>query len=333
MRRRTSPHETHHHHQRHNAGRRSSDDPYSERRRPAAASSTRAWLLPLLSQRLGIRNKRQQEILLVASIAILLAIWFLTPLSDFAASLVLMTVPIDSDVALGREALISLEQKYPPLVDRWGVKSIGLELVKSSKRNKLFDNMHQYEWDFGIVHAPQIVNAFALPGGIVRVTDTLLKNLALTDGELAALLGHEIGHVLHRHTQKRAIKKRLISTVFDALVYEDNDGYDESFGEAVGEGLWNAASHLGELSFSRADEYQADDVAWNLLASTYSSSSNTLNHYHPRSVRRLLRKLWDYHGGSGRADFLSTHPGTKDRIDALEKKWNSLPLAEKLKFA
>ena len=195
------------------------------------------------------------------------------------------------------------------MADTYDVRKIGLELVKSSKRNKLFDNMHQYEWDFGIVHAPQIVNAFALPGGIVRVTDTLLKNL------------------------KRAIKKRLISTVFDALVYEDNDGYDESFGEAVGEGLWNAASHLGELSFSRADEYQADDVAWDLLASTYSSSSNTLHHYHPRSVRRLLRKLWDYHGGSGRADFLSTHPGTKDRIDALEKKWNSLPLAEKLKFA
>ena len=77
----------------------------------------------------------------------------------------------------------------------------------------------------------QIVNAFALPGGIVRVTDSLLQNLALTDGELAALLGHEMGHILHRHSQKRAVKNKLLSTIWGAFVYEDNDGYDESFGD------------------------------------------------------------------------------------------------------
>ena len=198
-------------------------------------------------------------------------------------------------------------------------------------------NIQQYEWDFSVVHAPQIVNAFTLPGGIVRVTDSLLQNLALTDGELAALLGHEMGHILHRHSQKRAVKNKLLSTIWGAFVYEDNDGYDESFGEAVAEGLWKSASYLGELAFSRADEYQADETAWDVLASTYSVSGGSSNHvirhqYHPKSVSRLLQKLWDYQGGSGTTAWESTHPGTKDRIDALKKKWNELTIAEKRKF-
>ncbi|KAL7524030.1 hypothetical protein ACHAXR_001193, partial [Thalassiosira sp. AJA248-18] len=295
--------------------------------------------------------KRQQEVFLVACLALLLAVWFLTPLSDYATTLILWTVPIKSDISLGKEALISLEQKYPPVMDRWGVRKIGLELVNSSKyyysstttntnnnnnndnnHNGLFENVKQYKWDFGVVHAPD-VNAFALPGGIVRVTDALLQNLALTDSELAALIGHEMGHVLHRHSQKRAVKNRLLSTIWEAFVYEDHDGYDESFGEAVAEGLWKSASYLGELAFSRADEYQADEASWDLLASTYSiGGGSSARQYHPKSVRRLLRKLWEYQGGSGSTSWESTHPGTKDRIDALGKKWNSLTMAEKRKF-
>ena len=67
--------------------------------------------------------------------------------------------------------------------DRWGVKTIGRELVKAGRNayyenksgnnnfNSIFDNIDQYEWDFGVVHAPNLVNAFALPGGVVRVTE------------------------------------------------------------------------------------------------------------------------------------------------------------------
>lgn len=186
-----------------------------------------------------------------------------------------------------------------------------------------------------MVRAPHgIVNAFALPGGIVRVTDSLLTNLALADDELAALIGHEMGHVLHRHAQKRAVKNRLISTIWDAFFYEDNDGHDESFGEAVAEGLWKSASYLGELAFSRLDEYQADNAAWDLLAGTYSFGNyhGARRQYHPGAVRRLLRKLWEYQGGSGSTSWESTHPGTRDRMDALKKKWNSLTLVEKRRF-
>ena len=322
---------------------RSSYSSYSDdgkKSRPAIPHAS-IWL-PILSHRLGIKNKRQQELFLLAWIALILVLWFLTPLSDYCAAWILWTVPIESDVELGRKSLVTLERKFPPVVDRWEVKRIGSELVKAGSiasvdnqyGDDIFRNIPLFQWDFGVVHAPQLINAFALPGGIVRVTDSLLQVLDLTDGELAALLGHEMGHVLHRHSQKRVVKNRLLATIWEAFMHDDlDDTREESFGEAVAKGLWKSASFLGELAFSRSDEYEADEAAWDLLASTYhAKTGRKRRQYHPKSVRGLLRKLWDYQGGTGSTTWESTHPGTRDRIKVLENKWNGLSPLEKKKF-
>ena len=328
--------------------RRQSSNPYTSARSsnhhklPAAS----IWL-PILGHHLGIRSRKHHELLLLAIITSILALWFLTPLSDYCASWILWTVPVRTDVELGRQSIMSLERKYPRVEDRWGVQKIGNDLVKAARNarynenknaynffNSIFDNVDEYQWDFGVIHAPNLVNAFALPGGIIRVTDSLLQNLYLTNGEIAALLGHEMGHVLHRHSQRRVIKQRFISTLWEAFVYEDNDGYDESFGEAVAEGLWKSASYLGDLGFSRRDEYQADAAAWDLLSATYLDNRYILRRYHPNSVKKLLTKLWDYQGrdATATAGWESTHPGTEERLDALKEKWSKLDSRRKRRF-
>ena len=78
------------------------------------------------------------------------------------------------------------------------------------------DDMDDMEWSFSVVHA-NVVNAYCLPGGIVRVTNALLSKLDLTQGELAALLGHEIGHIVHRHAQRRIIQQHLHLTCDTSL--------------------------------------------------------------------------------------------------------------------
>ncbi|KAG7344728.1 M48-family peptidase [Nitzschia inconspicua] len=184
-------------------------------------------------------------------------------------------------------------------------------------------SIDEYAWDFGIIQqSPPIVNAFCLPGGIIRMTHELLHKLHLTHGELAALIGHEMGHAIHRHAQARRLQHQIVSYVLKALVYQDDDDHQESFGEAVGELLVNSADWLGRQSFSRRDEYQADSTSWDLLVAS--------KRYDPRAMQTLLQKLWTYHGQQGgHTSWESTHPGTLDRIEALEQKYQALSNTEK----
>eukprot|EP00979_Chaetoceros_neogracilis_P017608 scaffold10260_cov266-Chaetoceros_neogracile.AAC.21 len=67
-----------------------------------------------------------------------------------------------------------------------------------SKGSRPMRGSSYWQWSFEVVSAPE-VNAFALSGGVVRVTDSLLIRLDLPKGEIAGLLAHESGHVSHRH--------------------------------------------------------------------------------------------------------------------------------------
>ena len=245
---------------------------------------------------------RKQEIILLVVFSLLVLVWFLTPASDYVSNIVLLTVPLDADVQLGYESLNHVEQKYPIVKDYWDVERIGWNILRHSKKD-WNSQIQGYNWSFKVVHA-DFANAFALPGGPIRITDSLLKQLNLSDGEIAALIGHEIGHVLNRHSMKRIIKSKLFGTIMEGLTYEDNDDHQENFGEAIGEILLRTASYLGELGFSRRDEYEADSTSWDLLI---RSKMN------PNSVSSMLRKLWQLEGGTGKTQWESTHPGTKDR--------------------
>mmetsp|Transcript_44218 Transcript_44218/g.134639 ORF Transcript_44218/g.134639 Transcript_44218/m.134639 type:complete len:367 (-) Transcript_44218:242-1342(-) len=298
---------------------------------------------PLFFRRLGLlQTTRRQEIFLLVALIGSAAAWYLTPLSDVVAEYVLRSIPVESDVQMGWEAMRTLGVKYPEAEDRWGVGKVGHRLVaalqsgggggydgyydasSSSKAPAWRNDVDGHRWSFGAVRA-DFANAFALPGGIVRVTDSLLTQIRPTEGELAALLGHEMGHVLHRHSQRREVKEKLTTTVLKALTYEDDDGYDESFGEAAGEILLKGAAWLGEKGFSRKDEYQADGAAWDILVET--------GMYDPRSVASMLGKLWSLEGGSGKTRWESTHPGTADRIRALQDKWDGLDWREQRRLS
>ena len=176
-----------------------------------------------------------------------------------------MQVPIEADMELGRRAMEDFpystinHHRWTPLIE-----SVGRDLVSSSWSGS-DRNMGRYQWDFGVVDG-STVNAFALPGKIVRVTlcvllarkvakfllikgsmycsfwfcvsrcygnSPLLKQLKPSEGELAALLAHEIGHVICRHSQARIIQRQVVAMVLKALSYEDDDAHNENFGEAV----------------------------------------------------------------------------------------------------
>jgi len=281
---------------------------------------------PNTTQRRPTTSWKQQFLLLLGSL-VGLGAWYLTPLSDYVIEIMLLQVPIESDMELGRQAIqqSTTSQNFPPTIHhpKWTPKlqSIGWDLIDSSN----FPKTKQYQWDFGVVNDDKMVNAFALPGGVIRVTSGLLQQLGLTDGELAALIGHEMGHVLHRHSQARILQQQVLAYILKALVYQDDDPHQESFGEAIGELMVKSADWLGQQSFSRSNEYQADAASWDLLVQS--------SKYNPQALQSLLNKLWEYHGKQGgKTSWESTHPGTLDRIGALDTKWETLPYQEKQKL-
>ena len=83
------------------------------------------------------------------------------------------------------------------------VQRLGNELVAKS-----FAAKSPYKFSFHVLSDPRTVNAFALPGGPVFITEGLLK-LLKSEAELAGVLGHEIGHVIGRHSSERLAKQQL----------------------------------------------------------------------------------------------------------------------------
>ena len=110
------------------------------------------------------------------------------------------------------------------------------------------------------------------------------------------------------------IKKDLLHTIVNAIFYQDHDDIEETFGEAVGELMIGSIRFLGEMKFSRKNEYEADYTAWELLLSSRS--------HDPRNMQNLLMKLWSLESMSeGKTSWEMTHPGTADRIEALQSRW------------
>ncbi|MEO5617248.1 MAG: M48 family metallopeptidase [Candidatus Eisenbacteria bacterium] len=146
-----------------------------------------------------------------------------------------------------------------------------------------------------IVIGGKMVNAFAAPGGFVVVTTGLLDAMRGPE-ELAAVLAHEISHVARRHTTRGLLARLGVRALF-SLIAGDQSGV----GQALG-----AAGTLGELSYSRNDETDADLGAAELLARSGID---------PSALDRALESISGGPAGKQGLDlgFLSTHPSTAGR--------------------
>jgi len=115
-------------------------------------------------------------------------------------------------VSLTQEQEIVLGiQSAPHMIEQMGgevsdpkieamVEQVGQKIVNSTEAGK-----SKYKFDFHVLADPKTVNAFALPGGQIFITMGLL-NLLSTEDQLAGVLGHEIGHVVQRHSVEQMEK-------------------------------------------------------------------------------------------------------------------------------
>lgn len=140
-------------------------------------------------------------------------------------------------------------------------------------------------------------NAFALPGRKIGVNTGMIK-LVENDSQLAAVIGHEIGHVIARHANERASMGVL------AQVGQEVAGQINPVGAAV----FGLGTQVGiMLPYSRTHEAEADVIGQDLMARAG---------FDPRESIRLW-KLMEKQGGDKPPELLSTHPATQSRIEAL----------------
>ena len=170
------------------------------------------------------------------------------------------------------------------------VKQLGQRLVSQS-----FAAKSPYKFSFHVLADPRTVNAFALPGGPIFVTEGLLR-LLKTEAELAGVLGHEIGHVIARHSSERLAKQQLTQGLLGALVVGSGDYTTAQIGQVVGSMI--------NMSYGREDELESDALGVRIMAEAG---------YDPRAMMRVMEVLAKASGGSRQPEFTSTHPAPENR--------------------
>ncbi|MDE6271333.1 MAG: M48 family metallopeptidase [Muribaculaceae bacterium] len=156
------------------------------------------------------------------------------------------------------------------------------------------------------------VNAFACPDGSVRVFAALMD--IMNDDELMGIIGHEIGHVLKRHS-KNAFKNQLLTGALkDAIASTGGKAaaLTESQLSTLGESLMSA-------QYSQKQQKEADDCGYDFLVA---------NGRNPWGMVMSFEKLLSLEGNSGKkvgnfANMFSSHPDTKARIERMTKRCNA----------
>jgi predicted Zn-dependent protease len=237
----------------------------------------------------GEMSKKTTVILLLAFIVVSCAVNPVTGKKE------LMLYSESQEIELGKQTDTEVAATYGVYDDAAlsaYVSKLGLALAAKTQRPNL-------PYRFTVLDS-SVVNAFAVPGGAVYVTRGILAMMS-SEAELAAVLGHELGHVNARHSMSQMSKQQMaqIGLVVGSVISQKFAKYA---------GLAGAGLQVLFLKYSRDNENQAD-----ALGVDYSRAGG----YNPADMTvtfTALEKMGDLSGGHSLPGFLSTHPLTPDRI-------------------
>ncbi len=165
-------------------------------------------------------------------------------------------------------------------------------------------------WTFGVIDTPE-VNAFAAPGGFVLVTRGLYELLS-SDSELAAVLGHEIGHCVQRDHYTVIHKQDVATAGKDLAVQNVNAGNDSVAGSYARSYAQKHGATIMLTSLDRAAEFRADEAAEFYLARAGMN---------PLALYAVLQKLTALGSESASlAQLYKTHPPLDARLDHIDQR-------------
>jgi predicted Zn-dependent protease len=160
-----------------------------------------------------------------------------------------------------------------------------------------------------LVFEDDSANAFALPSGKIGVHTGLLR-VARNQHQLATVIGHEIGHVIARHSNERISQQYAVQTGLSLTEVLVGSSVTSGTGQAL-MGLLGVGAQYGILMpFNRVQESEADLIGLDLMAKSG---------FDPRESTKLWQNM-AADGGAGPVEFLSTHPSHGTRIQDLQAR-------------
>ncbi len=207
-----------------------------------------------------------------------------------------ISMSADKEIAIGLQNAPQMAQQHGGLHPdnrlQAMVDNVGHKLVTHSMAQQT-----PYKYEFHLLNDPNTINAFALPGGQIFITYALFSKLENED-QLAGVLGHEIGHVLGRHSAERIAE----SEYWQGLVTAGSVGADMG-------GLVGGIGQNKLLTNGREDELESDDLGVKFMIKSG---------YNPREMIGVMQILKAAAGPNRVPEFKSTHPDPENRIEHIE---------------
>lgn len=213
----------------------------------------------------------------------------------------------EQEVAMGLQSAPRMAQEYgglyPDQEVQNQVKAVGNKLINVFNRDLQERGIkNPYRFDFHVLRDNKTVNAFALPGGQIFITAALLGRLKSED-QLAGILGHEIGHVIYRHSSQQMATTELYQGLAGAAT--------AAGGDMGGAQIANYVAQVKLMKFGRDDELESDE-----FGVQYMINSG----YNPYAMIEVMEILAQAGGGEmNRDEFMSTHPSPANRIGKIKE--------------
>ena len=213
----------------------------------------------------------------------------------------------DEEIAIGLQSAPQMAQQhgglhpnnnYQAFVDQVGRKLVDNTIARETG----------YKYEFHLLADEQTINAFALPGGQVFITYALFSKLN-TEDQLAGILGHEIGHVIGRHSAARIEKQKLSQGILNGVAV----GFDPNTAQGAA-----AIANVINMKYGREDELESDDLGVRFMMKAG---------YNPEEMIEVMKILKEAAGPNRVPEFQSTHPDPENRMEkireSIEKYKNS----------
>jgi len=216
--------------------------------------------------------------------------------NEYTGRVQTINMTAEQEIAIGLQSAPEMAQQhgglYPDERLQTFVDAVGQKLVNNSMARET-----PYKYDFHLLADDQTINAFALPGGQCFITYALFSKL--NEAQLAGVLGHEIGHVIGRHSAERIAESDFWRTL--------------TMGASVGGDMGGLVSGIGQntlLTNGRDDELESDDLGVLLMIRAG---------YEPREMIKVMEILKAAGGPNRVPEFQSTHPDPENRIEKIKE--------------